>query len=108
MNDDEEIMILVKMSKKGYESIKNLDVLEANEGIFPAIAAFNMFVDAVWNGKLVEVKGDLIDRSELEKAADEYLDKITSPLINHCTTYDVYHIIEMVKPVVKFDEEEKE
>lgn len=56
MNDDEEVMILVKMSKKSYESIKNLDVLEANEGIFPAIEAFNTFVEAVQNGEYVNYK----------------------------------------------------
>ncbi len=99
--------ILIKMDKEAYESIKNLDNLEEKEGIFPAIEAFNAFVEAVQNGKVVEVKGDLIDRYELEKVANEYFDKLTSPLMNHYTCYDVYRIIESVKPVVKFDEEEK-
>jgi len=106
-----EVQILIKMDKQTYGFIRNLDNLEEKEGIFPSIAAFNTFVEAVRDGKLVEVKGDLIDRSELEKVADEYLDEITAPLINsgkHCTTYDVYRIIEMVKPVVKFDEEDEE
>ena len=101
----DEVQILIKMDKETYGFIRNLDNLEEKEGIFPSIAAFNTFVEAVRDGKLVEVKGDLIDRSELEKVADEYLDKITSPLLNYVSVYDVYHIIEMVKPVVKFEEE---
>ena len=103
---DEDIMILIKMDKETYGFIRNLDNLEEKEGIFPSIAAFNTFVEAVRDGKMIEVKGDLIDRNELEKVADEYLDEITSPLINHCTTYDVYHIIDSVKAVVAFDKED--
>lgn len=61
---EKDVMILIKMDKKAYECIKNLDNLEEKEGIFPAIEAFNAFVEAVRDGKIVEVKCDL------EKTAD--------------------------------------
>lgn len=49
----DEVQILIKMDKKAYECIKNLDNLEEKEGIFPAIEAFNAFVEAVQNGEYV-------------------------------------------------------
>ena len=58
MSDKDEVQILIEMDKETYECIKNLDALEEKEGIFPAIEAFNTFVEAVQNGKLVEVKDD--------------------------------------------------
>ncbi len=111
MSKKDEVQLLIKMDKETYGFIRNLDNLEEKEGIFPSIAAFNTFVEAVRDGKIIEVKGDLIDRSELEKVADEYIDEIMSHrsrLVNYVSTYDVYRIINSVKAAVKFDEEEKE
>ena len=53
MNNKDEVQILIKMDKKAYECIKNLDILEEKEGIFPAIEAFNAFVEDVREGKIV-------------------------------------------------------
>ena len=98
---------LIEIDKDTYEAvIKWHDDDCSMDSLSQIIEVFNNMVDAVQNGEVVEVKGDLVDRSELEKTADEYL-KITSPLTNHCTTYDVYHIIESTKAVVKFDEEDE-
>lgn len=62
--------ILIEMDKKGYESIKNLDVLEAEDGIFPAIEAFNTFVEAVRDGTVITLPkghGKCVDIGKIEE-----------------------------------------
>lgn len=101
MNDKNKY--LIEINKETYDKVNAWHDDDCSmDSLSEIIEVFNDLVDSIKNGSVVEVKGDLIDRSELEKVADEYLDGLTTALI----TYDVYHIIEMVKPVVKFDEEE--
>jgi hypothetical protein len=62
---------------------------------------------AVKNGiSLSKWHGDLIDRNEAEKIADKMFEHITSPLLNHISTYDAYNIIRLTPTVVEAESEE--
>ena len=52
--------------------------------------------------------GDLIDRNEAEKIADEKFEHITSSLLNHIQTYDVYNLLEATPTIIEADKEESE
>jgi len=52
--------------------------------------------------------GRLIDADEFEKTADKKFECITSPLLNHIQTYDVYNLLEAIPTIIEADKAESE
>jgi hypothetical protein len=62
--------ILIKIDKETYGFIRNLDNLEEKDGIFPSISAFNTFVEAVREGKVITLPkghGKCVDIGKIEE-----------------------------------------
>lgn len=64
--------------------------------------------DAIRNGtQLPKGHGRMIDADEFEKIVDNKFEHITSPLLNHIQSYDVYNLLEATPTIIEADKEEK-
>jgi len=89
--------IVIDISDDEYEDVKKVG------------GCYYDFGKAIYYGTpLPKEHGRLIDADEFEKLADKRFEHITSPLLNHIQTYDVYSLLEATPTIIEADNAESE